>query len=371
MRSIRCIVSILVLAFFMAVFLPLNVYAEEALTIDDALAKTYKGNPDLRRIDLEVEKAQIMRDDAAEAVFYIPTGGMVYPEVQQVVNMYQQAEIQLNTLKKQQKSEKDRITKEVIAAYADAVKKYNTSEAARMMLEQAREKQRISSVMLGAGLIAPFDHDQGKTGVKQLEEAYNAAKKAYEGSLANLAALLGESQGWQPKLVSRPVIENYPRHELSMEISRGLDESILVWSRKALLDIEESKQNWFLPNEKSSVTRIKYETAGIDYEKAKRDARAMIENLYYTIDTMEGQIKAAQIAYEQAEKAYKMTKIKYELGLVTRVGAGMNSEDLLTAETNFNKARLDLENLKSDLARIKAEYAYLTGQEVYSREDWK
>ncbi|MBO8159062.1 TolC family protein [Thermosyntropha sp.] len=368
MENLKRIVVFFMLVFFMAALVPLPAEAEEVLTIEEALAKAHKSNPDLRRVDLEVEKAQIMRDDAAEAVYYIPTGGLVYPEVQQVVNMYQQAEIQLNALKKQQKAEKARITKEVITAYADAVKKYNEAENLRVALKNAEEKLRISAIMREVGYISSFDYEQTETGIKQLKESYKAALRAYEGSVANLAALLGESQGWKPRLASRAVLAEYPRHELSVEISRGLEESVMVWSKKALYDIEESKQNWILPNEKSEITRIKYEVAGIDYEKAKRDTRAVIENLYYTIDTLEGQIKAAETAYVQAEKAYNMAKIKYEAGIIPRIGTA--NDDLITAEANMTKAKLDLENLRLDLAKVKAEYAYLTGKEVYNSGDW-
>ncbi len=334
-----------------------------SLSIEQALDKAYKTNPDLRKATLNVDKTEIIRNDAAEMVTWIPTGGMVMPAYQQIMNGYQQAEIGHQTAKKVEKTARDGITYNVVSAYSTAVTNYNNMEMARVKLEDAKRQLTMSSVARAVGTMAEFDYEKAKVGIEQLEEAYELDKAKYEGSISKLRSLLNESQTWQPDLSSRPVRAQYKRNELGIEISRGLSESKDVWSAEAQLKIEESQQPWVIPGLSSKMQNLNLELAQVDYEKSKRDTRSSIEQLYYTLDTMEGQIAVAEKAYETAAKDVKMAELRYNLGLIARSA-------LSTAQVAEVNARTNLENARASLAQYKAQYALLTGQQVYSADDW-
>jgi len=340
-----------------------------SFTLEDALQTAYANNPDLRKADLQVEKAQIQRDDARKYVDWIPTGGLVSPAYQQIFNAYQQAEIGLTTAKKAQDAEKDRITQEVITAYTKALKDFNTMESTRVKLQDLENQKRIAGMSMGLGLISELDYQKLESGIKQAQEGYKAAQAAYEGSIASLRYLLGQNAGWNPVLSSRAILDTYSRNELSVELSRGISESILVWTQKALLDIERSKEDWALPNVSSNMQRINSGIAETNYEQAKRTAKSTIEQLYYGIDALEGQIQAAESALATAQKDLEIARLKYEVGAISRY-AMQGAESLSAAEIAAETARMDLENLKADLAQMKAQFAYLTGQEPYDPKDW-
>lgn len=363
----------IVMSLCMVLLFPSFAYAGEqtahTMTLEDALQIAYGNNPDLRKADLELEKAQILRDDTRKALDWIPTGGLIYPETQQVFNAYQQAEIGLATAKKAQASEKDRITQEVITAYTKVLKDFNTMESTRLTLEDLEHQKRIAGMSMGLGLISELDYQQLESGIKQAQEGYKAAQAAYEGSLASLRYLLGQNASWNPVLSSRAILDTYSRNELSVELSRGTSESILVWTQKALLDIEESKKTWVLPNTSSDMKKVDLHMAEINYEQAKRDVKATIEGLYHGIDAIEGQIQAAESALATAQKDLEIARLKYEVGAISRY-AMQGAESLSAAEIAAETARMDLENLKADLAQMKAQFAYLTGQEPYDPKDW-
>ncbi len=333
------------------------------LSIEQALDKAYKTNPDLRKASLSVKKAEIIRDDAAEMVTWIPTGGMVVPAYQQIMNGYEQAEIGYQTAKKAERTAQDGITYNVVNAYCAAVTNYNNMEIARVKLDDAKRQLTMSSVARAVGTLAEFEYDKAKIGIKQLEEAYELNKAQYEGSISNLRSLLNESKSWQPDLSSRPILAQYKRNELSMEVSRGLSESRDVWSAEAQLKVEESQQPWVIPGLSSKMQNINLELAQVDYEKSKRDTRAAIEQLYYMLDAMEGQIAVAEKAYETTVKDVKMAELKYDLGLIAKI-------QLSSAQVAEQNARINLENARAGLAQYKAQYALLTGQQVYSADDW-
>ncbi|NLU48037.1 MAG: TolC family protein [Syntrophomonadaceae bacterium] len=363
----------LALALCLSLLFPMFTYAEEEpilkVTIDDALQIAYANNPDLRKANLEVEKAQIQRDDAAKYVTWIPTGGMVVPAYQQIFNAYQQAEIALTAAKKAQASEKKRVTQEVITAYTKALKDYNTMESTRIKLQDLENQKRIAGMSMGLGLISELDYQKLDSSIKQAQEGYKSAQAAYESSIASLRYLLGKGEDWNPKLASRAVLDTYNRHELNVELSRGLSESVLVMTQKALLDIEKSKEDWILPNVSSNMQKINSGMAEINYEQAKRNAKATIEQLYYGIDALEGQIQAAESALATAQKDLEIAELKYEVGVISRY-AIPGADSLSAAEVTAETARMNIENLKADLAQMKAQFAYLTGQEPYDPADW-
>ncbi|NLG32309.1 MAG: TolC family protein [Syntrophomonadaceae bacterium] len=333
------------------------------LSIEQALDKAYKTNPDLRKATLNVDKTEIIRNDAAEMVTWIPAGGMVMPAYQQIMNGYQQAEIGHQTAKKIEKTARDGITYNVVSVYSTALTNYNNMEMARVKLEDAKRQLTMSSVARAVGTMAEFDYEKAKVGIEQLEEAYELDKAKYEGSISKLRSLLNESQSWQPDLSSRPVLAQYKRNELGIEISRGLSESKDVWSAEAQLKIEESQQPWVIPGLSSKMQNLNLELAQVDYEKSKRDTRAAIEELYYMLDTMEGQIAVGEKAYETAAKDVKIAELKYDLGLIAKI-------HLSSAQVAEQNARINLENARATLAQYKAQYALLTGQQVYSADDW-
>lgn len=363
----------IVMSLCMVLLFPSFAYAGEqtahTMTLEDALQIAYGNNPDLRKADLELEKAQILRDDTRKALDWIPTGGLIYPETQQVFNAYQQAEIGLATAKKAQASEKDRITQEVITAYTKVLKDFNTMESTRLTLEDLEHQKRIAGMSMGLGLISEMDYQQLESGIKQAEEGYKAAQAAYEGSMASLRYLLGQNASWNPVLSSRAILGTYSRNELSVELSRGTSESILVWTKKALLDIEESKKTWILPNTSSDMKKVDLHMAEINYEQAKRDAKATIEGLYHGIDAIEGRIQAAESALATAQKDLEIAQLKYDIGAIPRYSM-TGTDSLSAAEVAAETAKMDLENLKADLAQMKAQFAYLTGQEPYDPNDW-
>jgi outer membrane protein TolC len=364
---------IIVMSLCMLLLFPSFAYAgEEAVhtvTLEGALQMAYTSNPDIRKADLELEKAQINRDDARDTLEWIPTGGLIDPTVNQVFNLYQQTEIGLSTAKKAQESEKDRITQQVITTYTKALKDFNIMESTRLTLDNLEHQKRIAGVSMGLGLMSEIGYQKLESSIKQAQEGFKAAQAGYEGSMAALRYLLGQNAAWNPVLSSRAILDTYTRNELSVELNRGTSESVLVWTKKALLDIEKSKETWFLPNTSSDLKKVDLHMAEVSYEQAKRDAKAKIEQLYYGIDAVEGQIQAAEVALATAQKDLEITQLKYDVGAIPRYSM-TGTDSLSAAEVAAETARMDLENLKADLAQMKAQFAYLTGQTPYDPGDW-
>ncbi len=372
MRYIKMSIALGVLTFFLiSLLMPLPLNAEvRSLSLEEAIELSLKNNPELTKGNLELEKAEIMRDEAAQGIHYTPVEGVFSPEYQALYSGYQQAQLTVRTKKRALQVEEDKIANEVISAYASAIRNYNVLQKANLQYNLVDKQNTIASLSRKIGIISDHSYEGSKLGKKQLQETVRLAESNYEGSIAELRRLLGQNPNWEVKLISRPIINNYPRHELSTEINRGTSESMLVWTKEFLVGLEEIKQKWVMPYTDRQIQDIDLSVAEIDYEDAKRTVRTTIEQLYYTIDTIEGQIQVAELNCEKTMRDLEIAELKYELGLITLYSQVPGSESLSNAKLEAQKAKLELEDLQATLVELKANYAFLTGQGVYSADDW-
>lgn len=368
--------AFLLIFFCLAFMIPANAAAaeeensREELSIQTALEMAFYNNPDFCLAELEVKKAELQMEDIIDLVDYFPTYGRVTTEYSQVLNTYYQADIGLKTAQKAKQAAKDQIAAEVIAAYAEALINDNDVQSLQRTLKNTRDLHVVNSVANSVGFISPYDYESSITGLQQVEEGLRAAQLAYEGSIANLRTLLGQYPDWTPILTSEALITEYERGELSNEIIVGSSESVLVWTQEALLDIEKSKEFWFVSGLTREMHEVNLDTAELNYADAKRTARLTIEQMYYGIDTIEGQIDTAELAYKQALKDEEVARLKYDLGLIPRLALTPGADSLEAKVLAASEAKNDLSNLKLQLVNLKAQYALLLGEDVFDEADW-
>ena len=372
---VKKLTPMLLVAFMILAITPNIALAQEgdiSLTLEQAIDIAYKSNPDLRQADLEIDKAQIQRDDAADLVTSIPIGGIITPTCQEIYNGYQKAEIALEGAKRNKTTEKERVASDVINAYTAALKNYNTMESARLTIEDLRQQLSTSYIAQETGVISSFDVKSFESAIKQAEDEYKGAQSQYESSISSLRTVVGKDQWWKPVLTSRAVLKEYPRETLDIELSRGISQSVNVWQSQELLDIEKSQEGWVIPNLSTDMRNINMGMAETTHEQAKLKTMGAIEQLYHGIDATEGQIAAAEAANEQAQRDLEVAQLKYDVGLTPKYSmpGASGSSSLAAATLAAQKAQYNLDSLQASLAGMKAQFAYLTGQTVYDAGDW-
>lgn len=374
MRAIRNISVIMLLVWGLSFSLPAYATAAEAesagLKIQQAIEQASKNNPELRKAGLTVDQSKIQRDDLVEVVEYIPGRGLVSPEVQNVVNSYQIADIAWNTAIKAEEATKDSISMQVISAYTNALKSYNNMEIARINLLEAQDQMRIRSLAQAIGMMSNYDYDKAKTGNQQQQEQYKYLQSQYDSSIASLRSLLGENADWNPKLTSKAILSQYKRDDVSLELSRGLSNSTAVWNALAQLDMVKSSEAWIIQGTTSEQQAINSGLKEASYEQAKRDSSAQIQQLYYGIDSLEGQIAVAENASLSAQNDSEIAELKYDLGLISQSSMISGAESRSSISRSVETTRLSWENMQASLVQSKAQFAFLTGKTIYDAADW-
>lgn len=343
---------------------------ESILTLENAIEMAYKSNPDLRKAEFQLDKAQYVRDELAKNISLPNPNGImvVYPAVQQAINSFEQAEVNLRTAKKMTEAEQQKLEKDVTVAYSNCLKSKAQLDLAKKTLANVQQQDWIASLARANGLMSDFERQRSYSSRKQLEEKIKVAEAQYAASMAELARLVGKSSDWQANLVSRPVIRNYQRNELWLELGRGVSESVLTLAAKNALDVEKTKEYFPITRTDAYMWNLQYNLAELNYEQANRDARTTIEKLYYQIDWLEKLVATGELKLAQADKDLEVAKLKYDIGMIPKYS--LVDSSLSGAELAKDNALSELEGYQNDLIQAKAQYAYLTGQTVYDAADW-
>jgi outer membrane protein TolC len=347
--------------------------AVEELSIADAVAIATSKNPEVTSLKLQVDRANILRDDAADLVtFFSPDQLLVNPEGQMIVNSYEQLTIQLKTLKKQLESEQGRVEKDVVNAYTAALMAANDMEATKLTLAEMDQQKKLFDLAQGLGMVSTFDHNTLLRKVEQLEDGLKIQEKQYAASIATLRALLNQSSDWDPVLTSQPVLREYPRQSLATEFTRAADQSVLMLGAQTARDLEQIKVYWpSFDGQDAYMDQIQRNVKDLEYEKTKRDTYATVEQLYHGMDALEMQIGLFQKQLEEKQRDLGLQQLRYDLGMIPLRSMQPGVETLESAQNAVTKAQLELKSLQAGLAANKANYAYLTGQTVYSKTDWQ
>lgn len=347
--------------------------AVEELSIADAVAIATSKNPEVTSLKLQVDRANILRDDAADLVtFFSPDQLLVNPEGQMIVNSYEQLTIQLKTLKKQLESEQGRVEKDVVNAYTAALMAANDMEATKLTLAEMDQQKKLFDLAQGLGMVSTFDHNTLLRKVEQLEDGLKIQEKQYAASIATLRALLNQSSDWDPVLTSQPVLREYPRQSLATEFTRAADQSVLMLGAQTARELEQIKIYWpSFDGQDAYMDQIQRNVKDLEYEKTKRDTYATVEQLYHGMDALEMQIGLFQKQLEEKQRDLGLQQLRYDLGMIPLRSMQPGVETLESAQNAVTKAQLELKSLQAGLAANKANYAYLTGQTVYSKTDWQ
>lgn len=353
---------------------PAAAYAEEeTLSIDAAVELAQAKNPQVTSLKLQVDRANILRDDAADLVtFFSPGNLLVSPDGQMLVNNYEQLTIQLKSLKKQLDSEQRRVEKEIVSAYTGAVIAANDMKATRLTMDEMKQQARLYDLGRGIGMVSRYDHNTFQRKMEQLEDKLDMQEKQYDSSIASLRGLLHKGTEWKPVLTSQPVITNYPRQSLATEFVRATGQSVLVMGAETAVELERIKVYWpSFVGQDAYMDEIQRNVKELDYEKTKRDMYSTVEGLYLGMDALEIQIGLSQKLLEEKQRELQLKELKYELGLIPLRSMVPGAETLETAQNEVTRAQIDYNNLQAKLAANKANYGYITGQTVYSKLDWK
>lgn len=352
------IVTTLLLLMLSVLGLASSVGAAEknALSLQEAIQMALDYDKGLKRAELEIDRTEIIRDKAQEAIQFTPVlGGSYSREVE--VGWYNllMTDLSWRGSKKDYEAKRDAIVLEVCKRYWDV----QTAKSKIMLQERLKEQAllNLKNVRAGveAGAVAQSTLRIAETQCQQAIKNYESAQHELDNAYNALNQIIGVEPSARLELTDEVKFEPLEVDNLEAEVSRVLaqDPSRVWWARQNI-----DLKNWSLNMTQLSggsatgsytpyeAKKKELDQAQLDYASAREAMAKLTRTIYYQAKQVEEGYAAAVEALRMAQEKLRVERVKYE--------AGMGIEaDVVAAEVSVAQARQALDDLVRKHAYLK------------------
>ncbi|QGP91670.1 Outer membrane efflux protein [Neomoorella glycerini] len=343
MRRLPTIVMVVFL-FLMLMVMPAR--AEEnnemELTLEEAIKKALLHSDSLKISELELQKSEELKDDAAYALArFSPNWATDYtPGVEPLYVAREQSKMGYEVARKKQAAVKDSVILATHKAYYDVLKKEAQVSLATLTVENDALKLSNARLSYTNGLISKQALMGMETQLAVGRAALAAARIELDKTYKALNLLIGLPENARPVLVDKIDFSPF-QGDLASQQTLALDESPNVMSAIENAQLKERLKGW---DENTSDEDI--EIARLQAGMAQDQVKELVRTLYNSVKTLEENYIPAQNNLRLAEENLRVTKIKYEIGMATK-------SDINEAEKNLADAQQKLLQLTLDHAYYK------------------
>lgn len=316
------------------------------LSLEKAVEMAIASSKALQSAQYEVDRAWEVREKAADNVKYIPAGPISGDAAAQAAAAFTglvQADLNWQMKKKAYEATKDSVVMAVYKAYYQVLSAQEYVRVKEAALKSAEWQRRVASDLYRVGMMSRSDYLKSATGIDGARAALEEARKALDDAYQQFNQLIGLWPEDRPVLTSRPKYEPLAVDSLDAAVERAVEESPTVWLAKSQVDYYKLRLDLY-PFNSPSVSDP-YDAWKIDVSKAEVSAastaeqlRTAVRNIYYSAKQAEEKYEAARQNLEATREDLRVARLKFELGMATKV-------DVLSAEAKVaeaEKALLDI-----------------------------
>ncbi|CEP68471.1 Outer membrane efflux protein [Moorella glycerini] len=343
MRRLPTIVM-LVFLFLMLMVMPAR--AEEnnemELTLEEAIKKALLHSDSLKISELELQKSEELKDDAAYALArFSPNWATDYtPGVEPLYVAREQSKMGYEVARKKQAAVKDSVILATHKAYYDVLKKEAQVSLATLTVQKDELKLNNARLSFTSGLISKQALIGIETQLAGSRAALAADRNEMDKAYRALCLLIGLPEDARPVLVDKVDFKPF-QGELASQQSLALDESPSVMAAVENARLKERLKGW-----DDNISDEDIEIARLQASMATDQVKELVRSLYNSVKTLEENYPVAQDNLRLAEENLRVTRIKYEIGMATK-------SDVKEAEWNLADAQQKLLQLTLDHAYYK------------------
>ncbi len=322
--------------------------AERELTLHEAIDLALKNSKELRKARLDVERTRELRAHQSEQLDYIPLGISGNPVVESAWYSLLMADLNLQMSIRSRSIQEDKVVLDVCQKYWDVLQARGKVAAKEKSLEQAEWEWRKARASAQVGLINPHTLSKAEAGHAAAEAELAKAENELAQAYTRLNQLIGLGSGNRPILVDD--VEYSPTSVPNVEtaVQRVINQSPAVLLAQERATMQKYLENiMFYSGEYRpyQARKIEVEQAELDAMSAADLTRLLTRTLYYRLTNLEEDYPTLEEAVKIAQEDLRLTKLKYDLGMVTKA-------DVAAAEAA-------LANMEHNLLYLKCQHAYL------------
>lgn len=321
--------------------------AREELTLEDAINIALKNSFSIQQAELDVDRANEVRDNAWDnhgymlqrtwvdtEQAYVSLPGMDDNSLFQALGADRAAHIQKKTFEITQ----DALEMQVTQIYYDILKKHNDIETAKLALEVAERGCKIARMQKQVGMTTEATVQAKNAELENAKSSLESAQSDLENAYRLLNKLMGKDETLRPELVTPIEFEKLEIPSLDTEIIKAMNpnQNPYLWAKKEGYELK--KYTWTI-TQPAEAGKIDIDKAKLTYEEARVETRNKMNELNETLKTLEASYISAQEALSTAQLNLKNAQILYETGMITK-------DDVLNGEMAVVQAESALLNIK-------------------------
>ncbi|SDJ84378.1 TolC family protein [Natronincola ferrireducens] len=295
---------------------------EETLTYsyDELLRLALNNSSELRRRKIEVERSEIMREEAARAKKYTPVGHGGTIEDAMAVGALRgllAADINLEVNKRQLETEEDKLAYEVLEGYNKlllAKSQLNLRQKAEGVMKR---ELTIANLRHSYGQVSSFERMMAEKNYHEAVKQLDTAKASLEAAFLELNNLAGLSIDLRYELAEKEG-EEKTLPELEAHIRKMLNDNPNIWALEQRVKLAELAVNLYTYNVGDEPFRVKemdVSTAKLTLNNSKEIMENSLRSLYQSLEQMEKAIDILEINLEKARENLGLTELRVELGM--------------------------------------------------------
>lgn len=229
-------------------------------------------------------------------------------------------------------------------------------EVSQSAFIRAQEQLKQAQAKFKAGTVANIDVISAEAQLKSAEAELNEAKAGVEKAQMTLNQMLNLNLDTPIKLTDKfsfvsvgeidteKVFQEMTEKDASyVSASEGYNMNEVNW---------EYHQKYYTKNIfKYREAEYAFKESEVNFDTAKSSLQLNIKSAYLDLKTAEDNYQVLSKSVEQAEEAYRLTKLRYDVGMAT-------GYDILGAETSLKQADLALLNALYNYNLAKAKFTY-------------
>lgn len=335
----RFFVTIAICGLFL--FCPTAAWAKEPetpeLTLEQSIDRALVNSASVKSGQYSIDQAYEVRKLSSQYLQYVPVG----PSEISVTRFFyalQQADLNWQMARKNYTLREDSVELAVHQAYnsiLQAQEKLNVSEKA---LRSAERQRMVADISYKVGIINQLAKAQAEATLSGAKGSYEEALKVLDDAYQKFNYLVGLWPEDRPRLTEVPSFEKLSVIDLNNYIERMLEENPSLWQADATVALAKTALDTFDPTNASEPYKskeISVDKAILTAADSKEQARKALRTLYYTVGGLEDKYPAVVEQVNVAEENLRVTKLKYEVGMVT-------STDVAVSETSLAQAKQQL-----------------------------
>lgn len=334
------------------------------LTLQEAVELALKENAEVNLARIGVEKAEVglretnSRADSLEKMrdrgYRFGEMGLSSFDYYLAVQVSPRAaEMELTLAKKGLETVKRSIQIAVENAYYDVLKARMELEIAESALKRGEEQLRLAQVNYEVGAAARLEVISAEVALASKRAAVTGAKNTYASSVMDLNNTLGLPLEEKLNLTSSfdftPVqidLARAVKDAQEVDLSYiGTREGEVVAQKQFDVAVMHYAPNVFTYRK----AEYDYEEAKLEAEQAEKELELNVNKAYLALRSAEERYHTVEKSLEQAEESYRLTKLRYEVGMGTHL-------ELENAGGSLDEARSELLSALYDYNLMKAQF---------------